>query len=418
MLDIKFIRENVASIKENCQKRHIKADVDLVLSLDEKRRDLMKQAEDLRALRNQKSKGKPSEEEIKKMREVGESIKEIETRLEKVSKEYLDELMKIPNLTHPDSPVGGENDFKIVYKNFEPKNFKFKPLDHEELMLKNDLIDFERATKTSGAKFYFYKNNLVRMNQALINYGIDIAGKYGYQLIETPDLAKNEILQGIGFNPRSGEETQVYSLENTDLSLIGTAEITVGGYHAGEVLDLSKGPKKYVALSHCFRTEAGAYGKESKGLYRVHQFTKLEMFVFCKPEDSEKYHAEILSIEKKILDGLKLPYRVIDIPTGDLGGPAYRKFDIEAYMVMKGKGDVQGGYGELTSCSNCTDYQARRLNIKYKKEDGGVAYVHTLNGTAVVLSRFPIAIVENYQQKDGSIAVPKALKKYCGLKKL
>jgi len=418
MLDIKFIRENRGVVKENCQKRQSNADVDLVLELDEKRRELMKKAEDLRALRNQKSKGKPTDDEIKKMREVGDSIKKLETELEEVAKKYEEEMMKIPNLTHPESPVGGENEYRIVYTNFEPKKFSFKPLTHEELMIQNDLVDFERATKTSGAKFYFYKNNLVRLNQALINYGMDIAGKYGYQLLETPDLAKNEILQGIGFNPRSGEETQVYSVENTDLSLIGTAEITVGGFHAGEVLDLSKGPKKYVALSHCFRTEAGAYGKESKGLYRVHQFTKLEMFVFCKPEDSEKYHAEILTIEKKIMDGLKLPYRVIDIPTGDLGGPAYRKFDIEAYMIMKGEGENQGGYGEVTSCSNCTDYQARRLNIKYKKEDGGTAYVHTLNGTAMVLSRFPLAIVEYYQQKDGKIAIPKILKKYCGLKKL
>ena len=288
MLDIKFIRENREAVKDNCQKRQSNADVELVLSLDEKRRELMKKAEDLRALRNQKSKGKPTDEEIKKMREVGDNIKKLETELEEVTNKYEEEMMKIPNLTHPESPVGGENEYRIVYTNFEPKKFSFKPLDHEELMIKNDLIDFERATKTSGAKFYFYKNNLVRLNQALINYGMDIAGKYGYQLLETPDLAKNEILRGIGFNPRSGEETQVYSVENTDLSLIGTAEITVGGYHAGEVLDLSKGPKKYVALSHCFRTEAGAYGRESKGLYRVHQFTKLEMFIFCKPEDSEK----------------------------------------------------------------------------------------------------------------------------------
>jgi len=236
--------------------------------------------------------------------------------------------------------------------------------------------------------------------------------------METPDMAKNEIINGIGFNPRSDEETQIYSIKDTDLSLVGTAEITVGGYHTNEVLDLNDGPKKYIALSHCFRTEAGAYGKTSKGLYRVHQFTKLEMFVFCKPEDSEKYHAEILEIEKEILDGLEIPYQVIDIASADLGGPAYRKFDIEGYMVMKGDDKKQGDYGEITSCSNCTDYQARRLSIKYKKEDGSTAFVHTLNGTAVVLSRFPIILAENHQQKDGTIVVPKVLQKYCGLKKL
>ncbi len=289
--------------------------------------------------------------------------------------------------------------------------FDFTPKDHEELLLASDLIDFERGAKVAGAKFYFTKNNLVRLNQALINYGMDVVTKHGFTLLETPDLAKNEILTGIGFNPR-GAETQVYSVEGTDLSWIGTAEITVGGYHANEVLDLSTGPKKYVALSHCFRTEAGAYGRTNKGLYRVHQFTKLEMFVYCKPQDSEKQHQEILEIEKEICEGLKLNYRVIDIASGDLGGPAYRKYDLEAYMTMN------TGFGEITSCSNCTDYQSRRLNIKYKKEDGNTELVHTLNGTAMVLSRFPIAIVEQYQQADGSILVPEVLQPYCGLKKL
>jgi seryl-tRNA synthetase len=230
-------------------------------------------------------------------------------------------------------------------------------------------------------------------------------------------LAKDSILSGIGFNPR-GSETQIYSVENSDLSLIGTAEITMGGYHAGEILDLAGGPKKYVALSHCFRTEAGAYGRESKGLYRVHQFTKLEMFIFCKPSESEALHQEILGIEKEICDGLDLDYRVIDIPTGDLGGPAYRKYDLEGWMTTKGRGGEQGGYGEITSCSNCTDYQARRLNIRYRKEDGTTEYVHMLNGTAVNNSRWPLIIAETYQNKDGSIGVPKVLQKDCGLKKL
>jgi len=265
--------------------------------------------------------------------------------------------------------------------------------------------------------FNSLKRDIVKLNQALINYGLNVVSKFGYMLLETPDLAKNEILQGIGFNPR-GAETQVYSVENSDLSLKGTAEITVGGFHTNEVLDLSNGPKRYAAISHCFRTEAGAYGRTSKGLYRVHQFTKLEMFIFCKPEESEHYHQELIMIEKKIVDGLGLSYRVIDIASGDLGGPAYRKFDIEAWMTMKGEADKQGDYGEITSTSNCTDYQARRLNIKHKKDDGSTEFVHTLNGTAITLSRFPLAIVENYQQKDGSIKIPRVLKKYMGFSKL
>lgn len=415
MIDIKFIRDNKELVKENCSKRGVIVDIEDLLKLYEKRRAEQKQIEHLRAQRKSGSKGKPTEEEIIRLRRLGDDIAALEKKIIDIDDKYHELLFKVPNLTHPETPVGGEGDFKVIYANAKPKSFKFTPKNHDELMINLDLVDFERGTKVAGSKFYFSKNNLVRLNQALINYGMDVLARHGYTLMETPDVAKNEILAGVGFNPR-GEETQVYSLENTDLSLIGTAEITMGGYHAQEVLDLNKGPKKYVALSHCFRTEAGAYGKTSKGLYRVHQFTKLEMFIYCKPEDSEKLHQELLNIEKKIVDGLKLPYRVIDVASGDLGGPAYRKYDIEARMVMKSEGG--DGYGEITSASNCTDYQARRLNIKYRKEDGGTDFAHTLNGTAIVTSRFPLAIVENYQQKDGSVLVPKVLRKYTGFKKL
>ena len=411
MLDIKYIREHIEEVKQNIKNRRLKLDVDELLLTDKARREVLQEIESMRALRNQKSTGKPSEEEIKKMREVGDKIKTMEKELADIEEKYKNLLWQVPNMTHPDSPIGGEEDYKVVYKNFEPKKKDFEPKDHEAIMTDLNIIDFERGAKVAGSKFYFVKNELVRMNYALINYGLDILSKKGFEILETPDLAKNEILTGIGFNPR-GEETQVYSIENSDLSLVGTAEITVGGYHANEVLDLSQGPKKYAAISHCFRTEAGAYGKESKGLYRVHQFTKLEMFIFCKPEDSEKMHAELLGLEKEIADGLEIPYRVIDIPTGDLGGPAYRKYDIEAWMEMK------QNYGEITSTSNCTDYQARRLNIKYKKDDGQTDFVHTLNGTAVVLSRFPLVLAEYYQQKDGSIKIPKKLEKYCGFDKI
>ena len=287
MLDIKFIRENKELVKENCKNRQVNVDIDLLLKLDIQRRETLKETEDLRAVRKSKSKGKPSEEDILMLRKMGDNISVLEKEMEETENKYLELLLKVPNLTHPETPVGGEGDFNVIYKSKDPKPFKFTPKDHEELMLNLDLVDFERGAKVAAAKFYFSKNNLVRLNQALLNYGIDVVTKHGYTLVETPDVAKNEILTGVGFNPR-GEETQVYSLENTDLSLIGTAEITMGGYHAQEVLDLSKGPKKYVALSHCFRTEAGAYGKTNKGMYRVHQFTKLEMFICCKPEDSKK----------------------------------------------------------------------------------------------------------------------------------
>lgn len=411
MLDIKYIRENIDLVKQNYKNRNVKKlDIDRLVEVDELRRAKMGEVEELRASRKAGSKGKPTSEEIERMRTVGESIKQKEDELEKIVAEFSELMMQVPNLTHAKTPIGGEEDFKVLEEKPIPQ-FSFAPKDHEELLTNLDLLDFERGAKVAAAKFYFAKNDLVRLNQALINYGMDVTAKHGYTLMETPDLAKSEILQGIGFNPR-GAETQIYSVENTDLSLIGTAEITVGGYHSDEILDLSKGSKKYVALSHCFRTEAGAYGRESKGLYRVHQFTKLEMFVYCKPEESEALHQEILKIEKEICDGLGLSYRVIDIASGDLGGPAYRKFDIEAYMTMKGDDKKLGDFGEITSTSNCTDYQARRLNIRYRNDSGETEFVHTLNGTAVVLSRFPIAIVEQYQQVDGSIKVPEVLQKY------
>jgi len=418
MLDIKFIKENEKTVQTNCENRRINVDIKKLLHLNEERTDKIKKIEELRALRNKKSKDKPNEEDIIKMRVLGEDIGKMEEELKVIENEYKNLLMAVPNMTHPESPIGGENDYRVIEESKIPKTPKFTQKNHEELMIANDLIDFERGAKVAASKFYFLKNNAIKLNMALINYAIDIISKYKYVLVETPDMAKDEILSGIGFNPR-GKETQVYSIENQNLSLIGTAEITIGGYHADEILDLSSGPKKYMALSHCYRTEAGAYGKNSKGLYRVHQFTKLEMFVFCKPNESEKYHQEILQIEKNIVSGLKLPYRVIDIASGDLGGPAYKKFDIEAWMTMnKNEKNTQGGWGEITSCSNCTDYQARRLNIKYRDENGELRYVHTLNGTGMVMSRFPIAIIENYQREDGKIQIPKALKKYCNFKTL
>jgi seryl-tRNA synthetase len=420
MLDIKFIRENQDLIKQNIQNRHVKLDLEQLLQKDEQRREIQQELNKLQQERNQGSKlqGKPSPEHIQKMKELGQTVKNKEEELQKIEIEFQDLMLQVPNITHPKTPIGHEDQFKILYTNQVPEIKDFPVKDHEELLLKHDLLDFERGAKVVGSKFYYTKNELVELNRALTSYGIDICKKHGFQLIETPDLAHKKILEGAGFNPR-GEETQIYNIENQDLSLVGTAEITILGYHSNETLDLENGPIKYVALSHCFRTEAGSYGRTSKGLYRVHQFTKLEMFVFCKPDQSDQIHQDLLAIEQEIVDGLEVPYRVIDIASADLGGPAYRKFDIEAYMTMLGDPEnpseleQQGDYGEITSTSNCLDYQSRRLNIRYdNKETGKKDYVHTLNGTAVVLSRFPITLIENHQQKDGSIKIPKALHKY------
>lgn len=410
MLDIQYIREHADDVKQNCANRGVNVDIDQLLLLDTKRRDGIIAIEELRAKRKSGSKGKPTPDQIEEMKKVGNDIKELEEKQTQVENDYKDLLLRVPNRTHPDSPIGGEEDFNVLTETKHP-GFSFAPKDHEEILVSKEQLDFERGAKVVGSKFFFSQDKLVRLNRALISYGIDIVSKHGYTLLETPDMAKKDVLESAGFNPR-GEETQIYNIEGTDLSMIGTAEITVLGYHKDEILDLSNGPKKYAAISHCFRTEAGAYGRTSKGMYRVHQFSKLEMFIFCTPEDSDRMHLELLEIEKEIADGLGLSYQVIDIATADLGGPAYRKYDLEAWMTMKGEGCNQGNYGEITSTSNCTDYQSRRAGIRYRTEDGKTAYVHTLNGTAIVSSRMPIAIVEQFQNEDGSVDVPAVLHPY------
>jgi seryl-tRNA synthetase len=257
----------------------------------------------------------------------------------------------------------------------------------------------------SGSFFYFLKGDGALLELALINYAIATIAARGYRPHITPDLARPEILEAIGFNPR-GEESQVYSVEGHDLALIGTAEITLGGMLSGEILDTASLPHRVGGYSHCFRTEAGAHGKESRGLYRVHQFSKVEMFAFAKPEQSEEMHDEMLAIEREIFDGLEIPYRVMDIATGDLGAPAFRKFDLEAWMPSR------NGFGEITSTSNCTDYQSRRLNIRYRDDENRPQFVHTLNGTAIAVPRAIISILENHQQADGSIRIPEKLRPF------
>ena len=326
--------------------------------------------------------------------------------------------LKVPNTTHPEVKVSDdENDNPVLEQYKEPTDFSFQAKDHVALAEDLDLIDFDRATKVSGAKFYYLKNELALMEFALIQYALETVTKHGFIPFSTPDLAKKEVLEGLGFNPR-GESTQIYNIENSDLSLIGTAEITMGGYHMNEILDEKELPKKYVAVSHCFRTEAGSYSKFSKGTFRVHQFTKIEMFQYTLPSESEKAHQEILEIEKEIFKGLDIPFRVVDHCTADLGAPSTRTYDLEAWMPGKAnKENGAGDWGEITSTSNCTDYQSRGLNIKYKTNDGKKEFVHMLNGTAIAISRAIIAIIENNQQKDGSVKIPEVLQKYMGSKK-
>src|SRR5205823_5553030 len=320
--------------------------------------------------------------------------------------------LTLPNMTHPAAPVGAlPTDNKVLRKGGEPRRFDFQPLDHVALAEALDLIDFEAGARVAGQKFYFLKNEAVLLELALVQYAMGILIGEGYTPIITPDVARSEVLEGIGFIPR-GPETQIYSLENTDLCLIATAEITLGGMHRDKIFDELDLPRRYVGLSHCFRTEAGAPGRDTRGLFRVHQFTKVEMFAFCLPDQSEAIHLELLRIEEGIFQGLGLPFQVIDTCTGDLGGPAYRKYDLEAWMPGRGDG---GAYGEVTSTSNCTDYQARRLNIRSRHaERKGTRFVHTLNGTAVAVTRALLAILENNQKKDGGVTIPEVLRPWVG----
>ena len=419
MLDIAFIRANKELIKQNTANRLATVDIDQLLNLDEAWRKQELIIQELRAQRNKTSKSKPGEAEIKEMKKIGEQIAAMESEQKIVEESVKNLLLIVPNLSHPEV-VMSDNDEKnpIMEQVGKIPHFNFTVKDHVELAEMHDLIDFERGTKVTGAKFYYLKNELVLLSQALNRYALEIAMKHGFVPMITPDLARTEIVEGLGFNPR-GESSQIYRIANEDLNLIGTAEISLGGYHAEEVVDLQKGPKKYVGLSHCFRTEAGAASKYSKGIFRVHQFEKLEMFVYARPEESEKIHHEMLKIQKEIMSELGFTFRVIDHCSADLSTPAYRTFDLEAWLPGKpNKKGEKGDWAEITSVSNCTDYQARSLHIKYFDQSGNKKLVHTLNGTAHPGARLLIAILENYQTKNGSIDMPKVLRKYLPFKKI
>ena len=418
MIDLRELKERKSEILANIKARNMKINLDEIIELQERRSALLQQTEALRASRNEnaaKMKGKLDRDARTLLIEEGKNLKdqiaESETELRSVEEEYLRLGRTIPNYAHPEAPLGtDEDDYAILRHVGTPPVFSFPPKDHVVLGEELDLIDFDTATRVSGPKFYYLKREAVLLQMALERYALDITLKRGFTPFITPDIAREEILLGIGFNPR-GEESNIYTIEGMDACLVGTAEITLGGYYAGAVLDKKDLPIKMSGLSHCFRREAGAAGQYSKGLYRVHQFSKLELFIYCLPEDSERYHNELLAIEEEIFSGLGITYRVVDTCTGDLGAPAYRKYDIEAWMPGRGEG---GEYGEVTSTSNCTDYQARSLSIRYKDDDGKNRHVHMLNGTAIALSRAIVAVLENFQNEDGSITIPPALVPYTG----
>jgi seryl-tRNA synthetase len=421
MIDRKFIVENIQLVKENCKNRGAAVDVDHFVGLESRRKELQFEVDSLNRKANEVSKsiGKakdPAEREARKEegRRLREENAKLKAELDRV-KEELDAIHRsIPNMSHPDAPVGADDHANVeLFHGKTPKpTFDFDPLDHVEIGERLDLMDLEGGAQVAGHGFYFLKNDAVLLDLALQRYALEVLIKEGFTPTVTPDLARNEILDGVGYIPR-GPETQIYSIENSDLSLIATAEITLGGLLATQILDAEDLPIKVCGVSHCFRTEAGAHGRATRGLYRVHQFTKVEMFAFTLPEQSDAMLEHLRDVECRLFDGLEIPYRVVDTATGDLGGPAYRKFDLEAWMPGRGE------YGEITSTSNCTDYQARRLGIRYRtKGEKGTRFLHTLNGTAIAISRALIALLENHQQADGSVVIPDVLQPWMGKERI
>ncbi|HSW36929.1 MAG TPA: serine--tRNA ligase [Candidatus Saccharimonadales bacterium] len=404
MLDIQFIRDNAELVKQKSKQKGYEVDIDQLLQLDIERRTRLTQVEELRKRRNDQAaelkNKKPSEEQIAGGKQLKEEISQRETELQQIEAKYLEILQSIPNVIPDDTPEGGEENNCEEKKWGEPRQDEVK--DHLTWGEERGLIDFERGAKVAGAKFYYLKGGLVPLELAVFQFGLQLAAKHGFTPMTVPHLVSSRTVSGTGFMAK-GDEQQIYKIEGEDLNLIATAEIPITGYHADEIVKAAELPILYAGLSPAYRREAGAYGKHSKGLYRVHQFNKLELYVFCKPEDSESWHQKLVQMEEELCQALEIPYRLVRIAAGDLGLSAYKKFDVEYWSP------AEKTYRELMSCSNVTDYQARRLNIRYKDETGKTQFVHTLNGTAAAFSRLCIALIENHQKPDGKVQIPAAL---------
>jgi seryl-tRNA synthetase len=415
VIDIKLLREDPDRVRASQRARgDDDGVVDQVLAADERRRSSLTEFERLRA--EQKSMGKEvaqaaGEEKqalLARTKELAARVKELQATAAE-AEEQLDTLVRrIGNVIEPGVPVGGEDDYAVLETVGEPRTFDFEPRDHLALGEALDAIDMERGARVGGSRFYFLKGVGARLEIAMMNLALAQAVEHGFVPMITPTLVTPQVMGGAGFLDAHADE--VYRLEADDLYLTGTSEVALAGYHADEILDLSGGAKRYAGWSTCYRREAGSYGKDTRGIIRVHQFNKLEMFVYCRPEDAEAEHQRLLDMEKEMLAKIEVPYRVIDTAAGDLGGPAARKYDCEAWVP------TQGRYRELTSTSNCTTFQARRLGTRYRTERG-TQTAATLNGT-LATTRWIVAILENHQQADGSVVVPKALQPHLGLEVL
>ncbi len=410
MLDINFIRNNKELVEHSIKEKMYKnVNLDEILALDDQRKALLQQVEALRKERNDNTakmkNGKPSEELIAKGKEIKEKLSTLEADLSNFEKELNTKLKTVPNVIFDDVPLGDESASVEVKKWGECKT---TGVDHLDYAISRDWVDFERGAKVAGAKFYYVKGGLALLENALIQFGIKKIVEHGFTLMDVPDLVNSRVLEGTGFAPRSSEQSDEYYIEGEDLALIATAEMSITGYHMDEIIDEDKLPLFYAGFSACFRKEAGAYGKHTRGLFRVHQFNKLEMYSFCTPEQSKEIHEKLRAIEEEIWQEIGIPYHVINIAAGDLGAPAAKKYDIEYWSPIDQK------YREITSCSNCTDFQARGLNIRVRRKDGSVEVLHTLNGTAISLARTMVAVIENFAEEGGKLRIPAVLQPYLG----
>ncbi|KKQ92367.1 MAG: Serine-tRNA ligase [Candidatus Woesebacteria bacterium GW2011_GWA2_40_7] len=407
MLDINFIRDNKDKvIKATKDKGFDEGVIERLLTVDAERRKILQEVESIRAERN-----KLTKDDIEKGRELKTKLKNAEENQKQIESDFNELMYKVPNLAADDVKVGTPEENEIVKTVGEIPKFDFPVRDHLNIGKLTDSIDFERGAKVAQSGFYYFKNDLARLELALAQYAFEKLAIKGFTPVITPNVARERNIVGCGFQARSDKERQIYHIEDEDLDLIATAEITLVGMHTDETFEEKDLPKKYVGYSSCYRKEIGSYGKDVRGILRVHEFKKVEMVVFCKPEDSDKIHEELLAIEEGVYQELGIPYQVVKMVTGDLGNAASKKYDLEAWMPSQDK------YREITSTSNTTDFQARRLNIKFKRE-GKNEFVHTLNGTITTTSRTIIAILENFQQKDGSVLVPKVLQKWMGKEKI
>lgn len=409
MLDIKFIRENPEKVQDSADKKGYRISIADLLKVDENRRELQQQVDQLREKRNliasQMKGGRPTPELIAEGKSIKDALVELEAKFNEVDDEYLTALNNVPNIVFDDVPEGGEED-SVEVKVWGDK--KTGAIDHLDYAVSRDWVDFERGAKVAGAKFYYLKGDLALLENAITQFALDKVIAKGLTFMTVPHMVNQRTMTGTGFAPRTSDQSDEYSLEGEDLSLIATAEISLTGYHADEIIDEDRLPLMYAGLSPCYRREAGASGKHTRGLFRVHQFNKLEMYAFALPEKSREVHEQILAIEEEIWQELGIAYQIINIAAGDLGAPAAKKYDIQYWSP------VDEIYRELTSCSNCTDFQARNLNIRVRRKDGSVGVLHTLNGTAVSLARSLVVILENYQNPDGTLTIPKVLRPYMG----